>query len=122
VRVTAGASAVRVTRARALGRVAMLYLAVQALSYAALQASCSVLDLHDTWFCGVLGPLAAINVVSRFRYHAWVSNAFFAGLCLIILAAPFAYVARPRRATLVVSVIGLVVWCLFGLGFSIDHM
>lgn len=121
-RVTGGAPGARATRAAALRRVALLYLAVQALSYAALQASCSVLDLRDTWFCGVLGPLAAVEVVSRLQYHAWFRNALFVLLCLVILLVPFAYVARPRRSTLVVSAIGLVVWCLFGLGFSIDHM
>jgi hypothetical protein len=74
------------------------------------------------WLHGALGPLAAVEAVPRFQYHSLPGNIAFVAGCLTLLAAPFAYVIRPRRATLFLSLIGLVAWCLFGLGFTINHM
>jgi hypothetical protein len=99
-----------------------MYLAVQGLSYLILQRSCSPYTLADLWVHGALGPLAAVEAVPRFRYHSPVSNAAFVALCFAILALPFVYVMWPRRVTMVVSLLGLVLWWLFGLGFTVHHM
>ena len=119
---TVAASGAPLTRRLALLRVATMYVAVQALSYVLLQASCSPLTFRGIWLKGALGPLAAYEALPRLPYHAWASNALFIGWCLLVLLAPFAYVARPRRGMLALSAAGVVVWCLFGLGFAIDHM
>ena len=74
------------------------------------------------WIFEALGPLAAVTAIPRFQYHSLVSNALFVAFCGAVLAAPFAYAIRLRLWTLVVTVIALVVWCLFGMGFTIDHM
>lgn len=74
------------------------------------------------WLHGSLGPLAAVEAVPRFQYHSLLGNIAFLAGCLTLLAAPFAYVIKPSRATLALSLIGLVAWWLFGLGFTINHM
>lgn len=111
-----------VSRASALWRVAALYLTVQLVSYLFLQASCSSYVLGELWIYGALGPLAAFEAVPRFRYHSPLGNIGFVVFSVAVLVAPFAYVIRPRAITLILSAVGLVVWCLFGLGFTIDHM
>jgi hypothetical protein len=110
-----------VSRATALQRVMMLYLIVQLLSYLLLQASWFY-GVTRLWLYSVLGPFATIAALPRFRYHSMLSNLAFVCAGLIILAAPFAYVLRPRRATMILSFVGLVVWCLYGLGFAINHI
>jgi hypothetical protein len=110
------------TRVRALGRVAFLFLAVQLASWVILQLSCSELTRGELWRYGALGPLAAVEAIPRFRYHSLLGNAGFVALCLAILGAPFVYAYRPGRATLVWSAVACVVWVLFGLGFSIRHI
>ena len=109
-------------RSTALWRVAALYLAVQAVSYAVLRLCCSPYVNHDLWLHGALGPLSAVEAVPRFRYHSLPGNVGFVLVSLAILVAPFAYVLRPRRITLVASAVALVVWCLFGMGFAVRHM
>ena len=99
----------------------MLYLIVQLPSYLLLQVSCSY-GVTRLWLYSALGPFAAIEALSRLQYHSLLNNIAFVCVGLIILAAPFGYVLRPRRATLVLSLVGLVVWCLFGLGFTINHI
>ena len=99
----------------------MLYLIVQLLSYLLLQVSCSY-GVTRLWLYSALGPFAAIEALPRLQYHSLLNNLAFVCAGLIILAAPFAYVLRPRRATMVLSLIGLIVWCLFGLGFTINHI
>jgi hypothetical protein len=111
-----------VSRRTALWRVAAMYLAVQGLSYVILQTSCSSYALVDLWVHGALGPLAAVEAVPRFRYHSFLSNAAFLALSGAILGVPFVYVVWPRRVAMVMSLFGLVVWWLFGLGFTIHHM
>lgn len=110
------------TRARALRRVASLYLLAQLLSWLVLRAACSEIQRAELWHYGALGPLAAFEAIPRFRYHSLLGNLGFVALCLAILAAPFAYAMRPARATLVASAVALGVWVLFGLGFSVRHM
>lgn len=111
-----------VTHLNALGRVALLYLTVQGISYLLLQQSCSPYVLSEVWLYGALGPLAAVEAIPRFQYHSALSNAGFVILCLTVLALPLAYVVWPRRLTLLVSTVGLAIWYLYGLGFSIHHM
>jgi hypothetical protein len=110
------------SRLAAAGRVAVLYVIVQLISYALLLRSCSALVVDEVWLYGALGPLAAFEAIPRFQYHSWLGNAGFVIGALVIFAAPLAHVAWPRRLTLAVSCIALVIWCLYGLGFSIDHM
>jgi hypothetical protein len=112
----------RLSRGTALFRVGAMYLAVQCLSYCFLQTSCSSYALVDLWIHGALGPLAAVEAVPRFRYHSLLSNAAFVALCCAVLAAPFIYVVWPRRIALIASLVGLVVWWLFGLGFTVHHL
>ena len=78
--------------------------------------------LGQMWTFGALGPLAAVTALPRFQYHSLLGNALFLAFCAAVLAAPFAYAIRPGRWTLILTVIGLMVWCLFGMGFTIDHM
>ena len=111
-----------VTRATAFWRVVAMYVVVQILSYLFLLESCSRYSLADMWVHGALGPLAAVEAVPRFKYHSVVSNGAFVLGCLALLVAPFAYVIRPHLLTLIVSAIGLILWCLFGIGMTIDHM
>jgi hypothetical protein len=111
-----------VPRLEALARVCGLYLVVQILSYVCLQRACSAYVLGELWIYGALGPFAAVTAIPRFQYHSLLSNFGFVLVCLTVLASPFAYVAQPRRSTLIVSAVALVIWCVFGLGFSIDHM
>lgn len=99
-----------------------MYVVVQLLSYVLLQAACSPYGIGRMWLHGALGPLAAVEAVPRFQYHSLQGNIAFVAGCLTLLVAPFAYVIRPRRATLVLSLIALVAWWLFGLGFTINHM
>lgn len=110
------------TRAKALGRVAFLYLMVQLFAWVILRVACSDLVRAELWLYGALGPFAAVEALPRFRYHSILANFGFVALCFAVLVAPFAYAARPGRATLVVSAVALVVWVLFGLGFSVHHM
>lgn len=110
------------SRTAALLRVAAIYLVVQIASYLFLLESCSRYSLADMWIHGALGPLAAVEAVPRFKYHSLLSNGAFVLGCVAMLVAPFAYVIRPRLVTLIVSAIALIVWCVFGLGLTIDHM
>jgi hypothetical protein len=99
-----------------------MYLALQCISLIILQSACSSPAVGSLWLHGALGPLAAVEAIPRFRYHSLLSNLGFVLACIGILVAPFAYVMWPRRLLLAVSVLGLVVWWLFGLGFTIHHM
>ena len=110
-----------VSRVQALAIVAALYASAQLLSFLFL-TSAQPHDIARMWTFGALGPLAAVTAIPRFRYHSFVSNSLFVVFCAVVLIAPFAYAVRPRRWTLVVTVVGLLVWCLFGIGFTIDHM
>jgi hypothetical protein len=109
-------------RRAALLRVAALYLAIQAVSYVVLRLCCSPYVHNDLGLHGALGPLAAVEAIPRFRYHSLAGNVGFVLFCLAVLAAPFAHVRWPRRATLVASAVALVVWTLFGMGFAVRHM
>lgn len=111
----------RPSRIRALATVLVLYASAQLLSFLLL-ISMKPYHLGQMWTFGALGPLAAVTAIPRFKYHSLMSNAMFVAFCTMVLAAPFAYAIRPRRWTLAVTVIGLLVWCLFGMGFTIDHM
>jgi hypothetical protein len=66
--------------------------------------------------------IAAVEAIRRFRYHSWLPNAAFPGWSMLMLIAPLAYIVRPTRTMLVISAIALTVWCLFGLGFIVNHM
>ena len=110
------------SRRAALWRVALIYLAIQCASFIILQSSCSSRAVGSLWLHGALGPLAAVEAIPRFRYHSLLSNVGFVLACLGILVSPLAYVMWPHRFLLAVSVLGLVVWWLFGLGFTIHHM
>lgn len=109
------------SRVRALAIVLVLYACAQLLSFGFL-ISAKPHHIGRMWTFGALGPLAAVTAVPRFQYHSLASNALFAVVCALVLIAPFAYAIRPRRWTLAVTVIGLLVWSLFGIGFTIDHM
>ena len=63
-----------------------------------------------------------MTAIPRFQYHSILANVSFVAFCAVVLAAPFAYVIRPGRWTLALTMVGLLVWCLFGIGFTIDHM
>lgn len=110
------------SRRAAFLRVAALYLAIQAVSYVVLRLCCSPYANIDLWLHGALGPLAAVEAIPRFRYHSLAGNVGFVLACLALLAAPFAHVRWPRRATLVGSGLTLVAWTLFGMGFAVRHM
>ena len=109
------------SRVKALAIVLVLYATAQLLSFLFL-ISAKPYHAGEMWTFGALGPLAAVTAFPRFKYHSLLSNGFFVACCLLVLAAPFAYAIRPRRWTLVLTVIALLVWCLFGIGFTIDHM
>lgn len=109
-------------RAAALRSVIIMYVVVQLLSYVLLQVACSPYNIGGLWLHGALGPLAAVEAVPRFQYHSLPGNIAFVAGCLMLFAAPFAYVMRPRRVTLALSLVGLILWWLFGLGFTIRHM
>lgn len=109
------------SRTRALAVVLALYAAAQLLSFLFL-LSTKPYHLEQMWTFGALGPLAAVTAIPRFRYHSLLSNAIFLAFCAMVLAAPFAYALRPRWWTLALTLVGLMVWCLFGIGFTIDHM
>lgn len=109
------------SRARALAVVLALYAAAQLLSFLLL-LSMKPYHLEQMWTFGALGPLAAVTAVPRFQYHSLPGNAMFVAFCAMVLATPFAYAIRPRWWTLALTVVGLMVWCLFGIGFTIDHM
>jgi hypothetical protein len=109
------------SRVRALAIVLVLYACAQLLSFFFL-ISAKPYSAGKMWTFGALGPLAAVTAIPRLQYHSLASNALFVAFCAVVLAAPFAYAIRPRRLTLAVTVIGLLVWCLFGIGFTIDHM
>lgn len=111
----------RPSRVRALAVVLVLYACAQLLSFLLL-ISMKPYHVGRMWAFGALGPLAAVTAVPRFQYHSLVGNALFVVFCALVLIAPFAYAMRPRRWTLVVTLIALLVWCLFGIGFTIDHM
>ena len=111
----------RPSRVRALAIVAVLYASAQLLSFLFL-LSMKPYHLGQMWTFGALGPLAAVTAIPRFQYHSLAGNALFLAFCSLVLIAPFAYALRPRRWTLVLTVIALLVWCLFGIGFTIDHM
>jgi hypothetical protein len=111
-----------ISRLDALKRIVFLYLVIQLISYIILQQACSPSVYGDVWLHGALGPFAAIKTGPRFHYHSLLSNIGFLLVCLVVLVTPLAYLVRPGRATLVVSIIGLVIWCVFGLGFSINHL
>lgn len=112
---------VRPSRPRALATVLVLYATVQLLSFLLLSSE-KPYHVEEMWPFGALGPLAAVTAIPRFRYHSFLSNAMFVAFCGAVLIAPFAYAIRPRRWTLLLTVVALLVWCLFGIGFTIDHM
>ena len=111
----------RPSRFRALAVILSLYAAAQLLSFLLL-ISTKPYHVGRMWTFGALGPLAAVTAVPRFQYHSIPGNALFVALCAVVLAAPFAYAIRPGRWTLGLTVVGLLVWCLFGIGFTIDHL
>src|SRR5687767_5962690 len=84
-----------ISRLGAAGRVAVLYVLVQLISYALLQRSCSPSVAGAVWLYGALGPLAAVEAIPRLQYHSWLSNAGFVLGALLVLAAPLAHVAWP---------------------------
>ena len=110
------------SRRAALWQVVLIYLAIQCASFIILQSSCSSRAVGNLWLYGALGPLAAVEAIPRFRYHSLLSNVGFVLVCVGILGAPFAYVMWPHRLLLAISVLGLVVWWLFGLGFTLHHL
>ena len=110
------------SRRTALWRVGGAYLLMQVLSYVVLQTSCSPYVVGDMWVHGALGPVAAVEAIPRFQYHSVLGNAGFVAGCLAVAGAPFVHVVWPRPATLAASVVGLVVWWLYGLGLTIHHM
>jgi hypothetical protein len=103
-------------------RVLTMYFVVQLASLMIVHQGCSSYEQVEFWTHGVLGPLAAIKVVPRFRYDSLLPTAGFVLLAAALLVAPAVHVLWPRRATLIVSAVALVVWVLFGMGLSIDHM
>ena len=109
------------SRAKALATVLVLYACAQLLSFLLL-TSAKPYHAGEMWTFGALGPLAAVTAIPRFKHHSLASNALFVAFCALVLIAPFAYAMRPRRWTLAVTLIALLVWCLFGIGFTIDHM
>ena len=109
-------------RQSAATRVLALFVVAQLASFIVVQRGCSEYYQGELWAHGAAGPLAALKAIPRFRYHSVVSNLGFVLLVALLLAAPAAHVIWPRRATLFVSAAALVVWILFGMGMSIDHM
>ena len=94
----------------------MLYSSAQLLSFLLL-SSAKPYELGRMWTFGALGPLAGVTAIPRFQYHSILANVSFVAFCAVVLA-----VIRPGRWTLALTMIGLLVWCLFGMGFTIDHM
>ena len=72
--------------------------------------------------CTLAGPLAFVTAVPRFQYHGVLANTLFVLAFLALAALPFLHVCRPRRWTLVVSLIAWVLWPWLGVPFTINHL
>jgi hypothetical protein len=72
--------------------------------------------------CTVAGPLAFVTAFARFQYHSLLANALFVLTFLALAALPFLHLWRPRRWTLVVSLIAWALWPWLGVPFTINHL
>lgn len=72
--------------------------------------------------CTLAGPLACVTAIPRFQYHSLVANVLFMLAFLALTALPFLHVWRPRRWTLVVSLLAWALWPWLGFLFTIHHM
>ncbi len=109
-------------RRAAAARVLALFLVAQLASFAVVQRGCSEYSRTELWTYGVAGPLTGVKAIRTFQYHPFPANAGFVLFTLLLLVAPAVHVLWPRRATLPLSALAMVLWILFGMGMSIDHM
>jgi hypothetical protein len=72
--------------------------------------------------CTLSGPLAFVTAFPRFQYHSLLHNALFVLVFMALAAAAFLHVWRPRRWTLVISLIAWLLWPWLGFLFTIHHV
>lgn len=72
--------------------------------------------------CTLAGPLACVTAFERFQYHGLLANALFVLTFLALAALPLLHLCRPRRWTLVVSLIAWALWPWLGVPFTINHL
>lgn len=112
----------RTSRAKALAVTLALFAAVFVAWWWFVWSAFGQYTRAEVFVYGLRGPLNVVEAIPRFRYHSALSNAGFLAFNAAILVLPFAYVAWPRWFMLVVSLVGMVAWCVFGGGYSIHHM
>ncbi len=76
----------------------------------------------EQMLCLLAGPLALVTAIPRFQYHSVWSNTLFVLAFVALAAMPFLYVWRPRRWTLIVSMLAWGLWPWLGLLFTIHHL
>jgi hypothetical protein len=111
-----------ISRLRAIGRTAAIFIGFQALSYLVLRLALGQFVYLSVWWYGLAGPLVAAEGAAKFRYHGFVANALYILVALMIPAAVMSYSAAPRRWTLMLTIGGVAAWILFGLLQSVHHM
>lgn len=72
--------------------------------------------------CTLAGPLAFVTAFPRFQYHSLLANALFVLTFVALAALPFLHVWRPRRWTLMMSLLAWLVWPWLGFLFTIHHV
>jgi hypothetical protein len=80
--------------------------------------------LRGEWsqlLCTLAGPLACVTAISRFQHHSALSNTLFVLVFVLLTALPFLYVWRPRRWTLIVSMLAWGLWPWLGVLFTINR-
>lgn len=80
--------------------------------------------LNGEWnqlLCTLAGPLACVTAIPRFQHHSVWSNTVFVLVFVLLTALPFLYVLRPRRWTLIVSMLAWGLWPWLGVLFTLNH-
>lgn len=75
-----------------------------------------------TVLCTLAGPLAFVTAIPRFQYHSLVANTVFLLAFVALAALPFLHCWKPRRWTLVISLLAWALWPWLGFAFTINHI
>ena len=110
------------SRKHALARCVGIFTGVQALAGILVWRGFSEYVRGRLMLHVLLGPLNVFDRLDRLKYHSFLSNAGFLLLCAAVAVLPLIHWRYPRRSTLVLAVLGSLLWALFGAGFSIRHM
>jgi hypothetical protein len=94
----------------------------EALAFGILSGAGWLRFTSEQILCTLAGPLAFITAIPRFQYHGLLANALFVSAFLALAALPFLHTWRPRRWTLVISVLAWLVWPWLGFLFTIHHV